>query len=243
MPRGALRRLLTLPVLSTALAFALILAGALVFFRPYLTRMRPALAGVPATAALVSVAEFTVPPGRRACMSTVAIDAKTSLVELDLKPGPHARHGGPPVKVLLSAPGYHASTTVPGGYPGGAAAMPITPPKHSVIGTVCFANIGRSAVVLEGSNEPRTVSRSSMVVAGQPVVGDVALTFGEREESSLLSQASEVFGHISNLTEGLLPVWLIWIIAVLAAFAIPLGTLAAFYVALREMPGGDGAAV
>ncbi len=173
-------------------------------------------------------------------MSTVAIDADASLVEFSLKPGPHAKAGGPPVEVTLSAPGYHASTTVPGGYPGGLATMPITPPRQSVIGSVCFRNVGHSSVVLEGSNEPRTISRSSLVVAGNPVVGDVALTFGERRETSLLAQAGEVFGHISNLTEGLLPVWLIWVIAALAAFAIPMGIVAAFYVALRDLPSGDG---
>jgi len=51
---------------------------------------------------------------------------------------------------------------------------------------------------------------------------------------SVLTELGVLFGHASNLTDGLIPVWLIWLIAPLVAFGVPIALILAFYSALLE---------
>jgi hypothetical protein len=138
------------------------------------------------------------------------------------------------VEVTLSATDYHSSLSVPGGYGGGSVSLPITPPKHSLITTVCFMNNGHETVLLDGTTEPRTVSRSYVEIGGRAVVGDIALTFVEPNPRTLLDRLGEVFDHASNLTDGLVPAWAIWIFALLTAFGVPISIIFAFHSAVHE---------
>ena len=213
----------------------LILAGAAAWFGPYLRRPRPVVAGVPTPPPLFTVSDFALPPHGQACMKEVMVQANSRLAGFDLRPALQSPRGGPPVRLVLRAPGYEASVKVPGGYPGGSATLPIVPgpPSRATLTTACFTNLGDRTVDLQGSTESRTVARSSTFVNGRAVAGDISLAFFDSPERSLLSQLGEVFSHASNLTEGLLPVWLIWLIALLAAFGVPAGITVAFYLALR----------
>ncbi|HTC71843.1 MAG TPA: hypothetical protein VK655_03070 [Solirubrobacteraceae bacterium] len=221
-------------VLVTGLAAAVMLLGALVWFRPYLTRKQYSTSTVAAPSALTAVTPFALAPGAQACMLSVAVEPNSFAAQFELDPATVGPHGGPPVALELSAPGYRSVSELAGGYPGGLATIPVKPPSHSLIASACFTDKGKTGVVLLGSAEARTISRSPTTVAGVGVVGDVALTFVDTHPSSLLEQAGTIFGHASNLTDHLIPVWLIWILAVLVAFGVPLGILAAFYTALRE---------
>lgn len=223
----------SVPVACAALVAALIIAGGLIWFRPYMTNARPAIAEVPTPPALFALTTFAVPPKGSVCMNTITLTPQSAVAEFGLRPAPPS-HSGPPVDLVLSARGYHAVLAVPGGYPGGSVALPITPPKHAEIGTACFVNKGRSTVLLPGTTEPRTVARSGTYVNGTSVVGDVALSFSEAHERALADRLGEIFGHASNLTDHLIPAWLIWVIAVLAAFGIPTAVVAALYAGLRE---------
>ena len=222
------------PILAAALIAVLVLAGALIWFRPYLTREQQPVAEVPGAPAMFTTAPFSVRPREQACMRSVTIDPASRLAEFHLLPATRTPRGGPPVDLVLSAPGYRAVASVPGGYPGGGVSIPFTPPRRTEIGTACFVNEGATTVVLVGTIEPRTVSRSETRIAGKPVVGDIALTFSDNRSRSLVDRLGEVFGHASNLTDRLLPVWLIWALAIVVAIATPGGMIAAFYLALRE---------
>ena len=74
------------------------------------------------------------------------------------------------------------------------------------------------------------------------MAGDVSLTFFEARPQSLRSSLGRLFRHASNVTDGLVPVALIWLLAIVALVAIPTATCAAFYVALRtdELAGPPG---
>jgi hypothetical protein len=233
---------LSMPLACAVLSAALILAGALLWFRPYLTAKRPVVAEVPAPAALFVVTEFSLPPGAQACMSTVTVTPQSQVASFQLRPAKPTPSGGPPVDLVLSAPGYRSVLAVPGGYPGGSVALPITPPKRPEIGTACFVNKGRSTVLLPGTTEPRTVSRSGTLINGKSVVGDIALSFLASTPQSLLDRLGEVFGHASNLTDHLAPAWLIWVLAVLVAFCVPIGIVAAFFIAMRESEAASAGA-
>ena len=167
-------------------------------------------------------------------MSSVAMTPASRVASFLLRPEKRTPAGGPPVELMLSAPGYRATLHVPGGYPGGSVALPIAPPRRAELGTACFVNRGKSVVLFDGTTEPRTVSRSHVLLDGHAAVGDIALTFYDSGSRSLAGHLGEVFDHASNLTDRLIPVWLIWLLAVLVAFGVPLAVTAAFYLSLRE---------
>jgi hypothetical protein len=223
---------ITFAGLVAALTLALLLAGALVWFLPALTTKEQPTAGVPAPPALFALAEFAVPPHQEACMSSVTITPESGLALFRLRPAKAGKAGGPPVELVLSGSDYRSVAHVPGGYPGGSVTLPVTPPSRTLIGSACFVNRGTSTVLLDGTTEPRTVSRSPTVVGGTSVVGDVALTFLAAKPRTIFDRLGEVFTHASNLTEGLVPAWLVWIIAILAAVGIPAAAVAAFWLSL-----------
>jgi hypothetical protein len=227
-------RRLSLSALATALAAVLVLGGALIWFVPYLTRKQEAVAEVPNPPALLAVTEFPLPPHQQACMSAITVDPKSHVAQFQLRPLKPTRALGPPVDLVLSAPGYTGVVHVPGGYPGGAVALPLNAPPRTVIATGCFVNRGKSTVLLDGTTETRTVSRSSTLINGTAVAGDIALTFLDDRPRSLSGRLGEVFGHASNLTDRLIPVWLIWLLALLVALGVPVGVLGAFFRSLSE---------
>jgi len=237
MPRPSIRALARIhrrAALLAALGAILVLAGALIWFRPFLTRITPQpTADVPTPSALLAVTEFAVPAHQQACMQSVSVEPNSSIADFQLRPAKATKAGGPPVQLILTAPGYRATVNVPGGYPGGGVTLPLSAtPPHPVIAQACFLNRGTSTVLLDGTSEPRTVARSTTFIEGHTVVGDIALTFLSAQPSSLLDELDHAFGHASDLTDQLVPVWLIWILSVLIAFGVPLSVLAAFYLAL-----------
>ncbi|HEX4188703.1 MAG TPA: hypothetical protein VHY83_12475 [Solirubrobacteraceae bacterium] len=211
---------------------AVILAGVLIAFVPYLTAGRLAVTGIPAPPALEKVNSVALAPGGQACMSSVAVPQRSRLARLRLSPLPG--QGGPPLELVLRAPRYESRTQLRAGYGKGRATMPILAPPRAMVGTACFVNRGTRGVLLDGTTEPRTASRSALRLDGRPVAGDIALEFLDDRRPSLLDRTAEVFDRASNLTDRLVPPWLIWILAALVALGVPCGTLAAFYLALRE---------
>jgi hypothetical protein len=221
-------------MLVAAFAALLILLGGLLWFRPYVTKEGQPVVGVPTPPALFALTEFPVPPGSEACMNNIALEPEMGLALFDLRPARPGPRGGPPVDLVLSAQGYQAKAHVPGGYPGGAVALPVPSPNRSETAVVCFVNRGRSTVLLDGTAEPRTVAaRSATVIGGRAVPGDIALTFLATKTRSPIDDLERVFSHASNLTDRLVPVWLVWVLAVLCALGVPLGTVAALYLSLR----------
>ncbi len=216
-------------------AVALIVAGWFVFLSPHLRGGGPVVSGVPDPPGLFAAAEFTVPAHGEACLSAVTIDADSDLAEFSLWQAKPRASGGPPVDLVLSAPGYHATVSVPGGWPGGSVTLPIKPPaRQSRLGMACFRDVGSVPVALTGTTETRTVSRSPMAIDGQGGYGDIALTFLDSRRRSLTDEITTTFDHASNLTDGLIPPALVWLIAVAVVLGVPLGCVAAFYLALRE---------
>jgi len=221
--------------LATALAALLLLAGALIWFRPFLTRVTQPIASIPSPRAIYAPTAFVVAPHEQACMSSVALEPDARLAMFEPVPPTTPTPSSPPaLELVLSAASYRSATTIPRRPQGDEVALPIAPPPRSLIGTACFVNRGGSSASLAGTVEARTLSRSGMTIGGQPVVGDIALTFLGSHPRSLLGRLGEAFRHASNLTDGLLPVWLIWLLAMLVALGVPLATLGAFYLAMRE---------
>jgi len=220
---------------ACALLMVVVVVGAvLAWYRPFLVRSRAVIAGVPAPGALFNVTDFRVPKGGRACMNSVTVTPQSRLAAFVLRPGEITSQGGPPLEVTLGAPGYTSSATVPGGYPGGGVQLPITPPTRALVATICFANRGSGAVLLAGTDEPRTISRPKVKIDGRWVAGDIALTFYDVGDQSLTARLGALFSHASNLTDGFVPEWGVALIALMTAFLVPAAMIFAFYSSVRD---------
>ena len=233
MPSERLRWLRERPGLTAAaVGSALIVAGALIWFLPYLTQGRQSVSEIPSPPALKAPSEFALAPGEQACMSDIAVTTNSRLAKFRVRAG--TAQGGPPIELTLSALRSATLRCLAAGYATGSATLPIVAPRHALLGKACFVNRGRLTALLVGTAEPRTVSRSTTRIDGRPVVGDIAIAFLDKRRPSLLDRTNEIFAHAANLTDNLVPVWLVWILAVLAALGVPIGSMAAFYAATQE---------
>ncbi|HWX74497.1 MAG TPA: hypothetical protein VNZ05_04270 [Solirubrobacteraceae bacterium] len=212
-------------------AVTAVLAG-LILLGTYLLHSERPIAGTPSPSALFKATLFTVPPRQSACMSDITLPANGRVLQFQL--GEPSQRANPPLEVLLAAPRYRALARLPGEQPEGAAEVRVRPPKRDAIGIACITNRGTTPAVLAGSTEPRSSSRATLTLNGRAMPGDIALSFFQAHRKSRLGRIGEVFRHASTLTDRLIPVWLVWLIAVLTLVAVPAGIALAFYRTLRE---------
>jgi len=222
---------------AAMLATAVIAAGALLLLALYMLHKEKPIAGTPAPRALFKATVFTIPPHQRACLGPVTLPPGGSLMQFELREVQGGAHGTPPLEAVLSAPGYRATASLPAEEPEGVVGVPVQPPAHYAIGSVCLVNRGTSPVGLAGSTEARSVSRVKLSINGRPAAGDIAVTFLKSRPQSRLGRLAEVFDHASNLTDRLIPPWLVWIVALTALLAVPIGTVAVIHRALQEDEG------
>jgi hypothetical protein len=229
------------PWAAAALCLVLILAGALIWFRPFLTEQRGVVAAVPSPPPLTAISDFPVSRGKPACMAALGLEKGSQLVQFNVRP---EQPGGPTpvVTLVLSAPGYSATAATQPGFPGGETALSIPQPSRSVIATACFSVRGRGTALIAGSTEGRTATRSSVTLAGKPTPGQITLAFLQTHPRALLDRLGTIFSHASNLTGRLVPTWLVWILALLTIFGVPAGICAALLTALREDERAAGTA-
>ncbi len=101
------------------------------------------MSAVPAPNALTATTSYQLAPREQACMTAVAVEPNSLAAQFELHPATPSPQGGPPVALVLSAPGYRSVSQLAGGYPGGLATLPMTPPRHSLLATACFVDRGR----------------------------------------------------------------------------------------------------
>lgn len=224
----------SLAVGAAAVAVLVILIGVLAWYWPAVTASGEPIAEVPAPGPLFSLAQFTVPAHGRACMESVTVTPSSQLIAFTVFPVGKGKDGGPPLELSLDAPGYHTHTTLSGGYSGGAAQLPITPPPRPLIATVCFHNRGSRPAALTGSAEARTIARTPLTINGAPRAGDVSITLYQREPRDALQLLGQLAAHASNLTDGLIPPALVWILGLLCVLGVPTATVLALHASLSS---------
>jgi hypothetical protein len=215
------------------LLLAIVLAGALHWWRPYLELKRQVATASPGLGPLFTRADVTLPPHRRLCIAPVVLDPRSAIAQITVT----APKRPQPLRISAAAPGYRASV-VTASYPGGTLApvqVALAPPRSTVTGRVCVTNRGRRPVALLGTTEPRSLTVAQPSLDGRVLPGQsVALELLEREPKSILGELGEAFARASALAGGYGPAWLLWPLAIVLVIGAPLALIVGFAAALRE---------
>ena len=219
---------------AVAAIAATLLIGLLFAVRPFLSRDRTLFVATPTPPAPYLVEPVRLEPGQRACLDSVAFDSDTEVAVFTMiaTPGRPA----PPLEVTASGRGYRASSPAPGGYAGTRILnVPLEPPKKSVLGDFCIRNAGRpgQTVAVQGSQDPRVVSRPTVRVDGSPIPQEIPLTFAEAKQASLLSRLPDAVERATAFKAWWVGRGLLWPLLVLVVAGLPAG---AIYALVSSLP-------
>jgi hypothetical protein len=202
---------------SGILAFAVVVvAGAAIWWIPWLGHARPIPTSTPAPQGRFTGAAVPLPPHSLLCVTYVPLDPTTQVARFTL--GTYGQRG-PAVDLLLRAPGYHAHSVLPGGYADNTPiALPITPPPHAVLASLCLSQRGSSRLGLIGTPEPRVVVTT---LNGRRLAVTPAISL----YAARARTPAERLVPGARIASALLPGWAppaLLVIVLLAAFAAPL---------------------
>jgi hypothetical protein len=226
-------------LLAVVAGLVVVLAGALAWWRPFLTQDRLLPASIPQSPPLFNLPLIPLAPGQSTCMEPVVVDTHSEragfVVETNGRPGE-------PLRVTLSGPGYRSTGTAPGGYVDHATAMaPVRPPARDVAVRACVQNAGTRKISLWGSNDrtraPMTVTGAATKVNANPV-----LTFFEAKPGPLSGHLPIAFRRMSEFRPGFVGPWLIWPLAALCVFGLVAGSLWALWRSIRDDAAEDAIA-
>jgi hypothetical protein len=227
-------RELSRPTLGLVGAGVVLLFACVAWFGPYLTRQRETVSSVPVPAPFFSLESLGVGPGQEACLDEVTFATDSDIVEVTALA---AKRRGPPLALMAEAEGYHARTTIDGGYDRPAQLRAsIHPPERSAIGTLCIRNTGKRPVALLSTSDARTTSlRSTTRVGGEPVVQDVSVRLLADENGTVLGRAGEMIERAAAFKPPLLGTPLLWLMLVLVAGGVAAGALYALVSSFRAL--------
>lgn len=212
------RRTVRHVVLTIAGILVLVL---IVVWLPYLFRTRQVVLATPGPAPIAKTTPIALTAGGTTCVDNVSLDERARALRMRFI-APVGAVGGPLVIVLTDAHGRRVgSVRVPRGFRVPSMIQPAvhTTLRHSTIGKVCIANNGRR-LTMQGSDEPRTRTRSNTFVNGTQVVGDLSLeVYGK--PSSVASRIGDIFGEAATFKP--VTTWEVWVLAVLLLLGVPGG--------------------
>ena len=88
--------------------------------------------------------------------------------------------------------------------------------------------------------KPKNDDDLFMTVDGQPNPVDLSLRFDESQPKSVLAHASDGFERLALWKPGIVGVPLLWLVALVVAFAVPAAVLWAFASSVRALDDPDG---
>jgi hypothetical protein len=225
-----MRRQATFAVLAAA---AVVLLGALAWWRPFLTEDRNFVAAIPQPAPLFSLPMIALPPGRQACFEPAVMDTSSR------RAGFNVDTGGPPgqpLRLAMNGPGYRFGTVINGGYPDHSSIiLPVPAPRRDVALRVCIENAGSRGVSLWGADD-RTRTPMTTTRAGEPVAANPLFAFYEAEPGSLLGHFGVSFRRMAEFRPGVLGPWLFWPLALLCIPGLVAGALWALWRSIADEP-------
>ena len=211
-----------------------VLVGALLFMRPYVTHKREAVTSTPVAPALYTSGLQKLPPKHEACNTGVTFETATRYARFPVQT---YNLPGPLLRIRTAAPGYRYATQVKPGYRDGSVDIALQAPKHETKGLFCIRNDGTHAVALSTTGVGWTIARSTTLLDGVQQTQYVPLTLHEASPHTPVNRLPKTLQHAATLWS--LPLGLFWALVVLALVLVPLGTLWALRASVLA---GDAAA-
>lgn len=216
--------------------FVTLLVGAVVWVAPWAREMRPATAAVPSPHALDAVTPVPVAPRARACMPSVGLDSRATVLQLQTVAQAPPR---PRLRVTLRGAGYARAIAVPGSAGSDVVLnLGFPAPGRDRLVTVCVQNAGRTPVALAASAD-RTRSRSVAVVDGRVTDASPWITFYEAGPRRLPGRAGEILSRMATFRPGFVVPAGLGLLALLLLAALTAGVGAAWTMACGARPADD----
>jgi hypothetical protein len=192
----------------------LLVAAALVWAVPFMTREQEYTAATPQPEPLFATTTLPLPGGGRACMEDAVVDPLSEVASIRIAAGRPV-----PLELTLAGAGYDVPPTYRVGEP---ISVPVEPPGEAVATTICVRNRGEQRVELAAADD-RTNARHPVTVDGQPFPQNFVITFAEREPRSLADGLPTSLERASAFRPVSPP--LLWPLLALFVFGVPLGVL------------------
>jgi hypothetical protein len=208
-------------ILSAVIVLAI---AAVVLLRPYLTRERDLLSVTPQPPALNVLTLIDLRGGQKACLNPAVLDEHSEVARFRA-----GTYGKPavPLRLTIRGAGYRQVAHVPAArwVDNETLQVAVAAPRHPVRAIVCVRNEGRRRIALYGARERS--SRSTGTIDGQPLAANMnfQLAFAEREHHALAARLPVMLQRLTIFRP--VPGWLLWPLAVLFVFGVPLGVLVA----------------
>jgi hypothetical protein len=218
---------------AAILGLVVVVAGALHWWRPFLTEQRAVIASAPSPGPRNVGIAVPLKPGSRLCVAPVAIDRASAKAQFRLSA---ARRGPAFLAFEASAGAYRSSAELrpilrraPT-----SVVFPMGRPPGNVTGEVCVRNTGRSPVSFVGTNDPLAIGLARTRVDGKELpVQAVELELLEARTQSVLGRLGTIVHRAADFTGNLMPFWLAWLLVVALVIGTPFAIFAAFWVTLR----------
>src|SRR4051794_8489477 len=198
---------------------AVLLVGAVLLWRPFVTREHEAISATPTPIALYEPVPVPLRPGATACLDGVTFERDSEVVGF-------AARGAGPLVITAAAPGYRARAVARPPL----ARAPLTPPRDAVTARLCVRNAGRGAVVLPGTTDAGSTAPPTATIDGRPIAPDIAMTLYRRRPSSYLARAGDIVRHAAAFA------WspaLLWLLGVLVVLGVPAAVAYGLALSLR----------
>jgi hypothetical protein len=220
-------------VIAVVAGVAVVLLGALAWWRPFLTEDRGFPAAIPQPAPLFSLPMIPVPAGQQTCFAPAVIDTHSRRAAFNVDTGGRP---GEPLRLTINAPGYRFATPVKGGYPDHSTLIvPVPAPHRDLALRICIENAGRRTVSLWGADD-RTRTPMITTRAGEPLNANPLFTFYEAEPGSLLGHLGVAFRRMAAFRPGVLGPWLFWPLALICVLGLVGGSLWALWRSIADEP-------
>jgi hypothetical protein len=221
--------------LAAALVLVVFAVGALLWYAPWLREQRVVPASTPSLQGISSRDEVKLPGRKTACIRPLPLDSNVREVQMLLDT---RGNRAPTIELTMTGPGgYRATGRFVGYVPSGASVVVARlsqAPPQAADGQLCLHNTGRRAIGLVGTSEPESVTLPVTYVGDKPPGQvDPAITFLAGKQRTLVQQAGTIFDRAAEFT-GAVPGWLMWPLALLFMFGLPVGAAWALLISSRS---------
>ena len=221
------------PVIIAAVTAVAFVVLAVLLFDRALGEERTRIASVATPSPTLVESPVVLPAGQRLCITQALLSPRADIAELVVSE--QQKRPTPALELVASGPGYRSAAQIPPREHGRhAVTARIEPPVRDSVGQVCVRARERERVVLVGTTEFRTITRSISFIDGERIQPDPALTFYTAEKLSALGELGGIVDRMTIARGFLGAGWLVWLLLVVVLVGVPAAVLTAFARTLRD---------